>query len=62
MTFGTKAEWAYTGFAFTLIFAFISHTCVDRNIGYMIMLLAFLGILAISYNYNQKIKYNGTDK
>ncbi|MGX7666672.1 DoxX family protein [Flavobacterium pedocola] len=53
-------EWAYAGLGFTFIFAFISHTCVDKNIGYMIMPLAFLGILAVSYIYNQKINYYGT--
>jgi hypothetical protein len=52
-------EWAYAGLSFTLIFAFISHACVDKNIGYMIMPLAFLGILAVSYIYNQKISNNG---
>jgi DoxX-like family len=48
-------EWAYAGLSYTLIFAFISHACVDKNVGYMIMPLAFLGILAVSYIYNQKI-------
>lgn len=48
-------EWAYAGLTFTLIFAFISHSCVDKNIGYMIMPLAFLGILAVSYVYKDKI-------
>jgi hypothetical protein len=48
-------EWAYAGLSFTLIFAFISHACTDKNMGYMIMPLAFLGILAVSYFYNQKI-------
>ena len=48
-------EWAYAGLAFSLIFAFISHACVDKNIGYMIMPLAFLGVLAVSYIYNKKI-------
>ena len=47
-------EWAYAGLAFSLIFAFISHSCVDKNLGYMIMPLVILGILAISYTYNQK--------
>jgi hypothetical protein len=47
-------EWAYAGLSFTLIFAFISHACVDKNIGFMIMPLAFLGILAVSYIYNKK--------
>ncbi|WBL44235.1 DoxX family protein [Algoriphagus halophytocola] len=49
-------EWAYSGLAFTLIFAFISRACVDKNIAYMIMPLAFLGILAISYFYKDKIQ------
>lgn len=48
-------EWAYAGLSFTLIFAFISHACVDRNISFMLMPLAFLGILSISYMYRQKL-------
>jgi DoxX-like family len=52
-------EWAYAGLSFTLIFAFISHACVDKNVGFMIMPLVFLGILAVSYIYNQKIQNNG---
>ena len=47
-------EWAYAGLAFTLIFAFISHAFVDKNIGYMVMPLVFLGILSISYIYKLK--------
>lgn len=42
-------EWAYAGLTFSLIFAFISHACVDKNIGYMIMPLVVLGILMVSY-------------
>jgi hypothetical protein len=53
---GTIKEWAYAGLSFTLIFAFISHACVDKNIGYMIMPLAFLGILGASYIYYHKLK------
>jgi hypothetical protein len=52
-------EWAYAGLSFTLIFAFLSHFMVDKNIGYMLMPLAFLVILFISYAYRQKIKTNG---
>jgi hypothetical protein len=48
-------EWAYAGLTFNLIFAFISHACVDKNVGYMIMPLVVLGILAISYGYNNKL-------
>src|ERR1700704_5087919 len=29
----TIKEWAYAGLSFTLIFAFISHAFVDKNIG-----------------------------
>lgn len=49
-------EWAYAGLTFNLIFAFISHACVDKNIGFMIMPLVVLGILAVSYVYNNKIQ------
>lgn len=48
-------EWAYAGLSFTLIFAFISHACVDKNIGFMIMPLIFLAILLTSYIYKDKI-------
>jgi len=51
-------EWAYAGLTFTLLFAFISHACVDQNIGYMIMPLAFLAVLAISYIYHHKLNQN----
>ncbi|MDN3724945.1 DoxX family protein [Aequorivita sp. SDUM287046] len=51
-------EWAYAGLSFNLIFAFISHSCVDKNIGYMLMPLVFLGILAVSYIYKNKIYNN----
>lgn len=49
-------EWAYAGLTFNLIFAFISHAFVDKNIGYMIMPLVVLGILAVSYVYGNKIQ------
>jgi len=52
-------EWAYAGLTFNLIFAFISHAYVDQNIGYMLMPLVFLAILAVSYVYNNKI-YNAS--
>jgi hypothetical protein len=50
----TIKEWAYAGLSFTLIFAFISHACVDKNIGFMIMPLVFLAILGVSYFYHHK--------
>lgn len=49
-------EWAYAGLTFNLIFAFISHAYVDKNIGFMLMPLVVLGILAVSYVYNNKIQ------
>ena len=52
-------EWAYAGLTFNLIFAFISHAYVDKNIGFMIMPLVVLGILAVSYIYNGKIQWQG---
>lgn len=52
-------EWAYAGLTFNLIFAFISHAYVDKNIGFMLMPLVVLGILAVSYLYNNKIRSNG---
>lgn len=50
------SEWAYAGLTFSLIFAFISHACVDKNIGYMILPLVVLVILAVSYVYRNKIQ------
>lgn len=52
-------EWAYAGLTFNLIFAFISHAYVDGNVGFMLMPLVVLGILAVSYRYNPKIQTNG---
>ncbi|MGK6352254.1 DoxX family protein [Parapedobacter sp. DT-150] len=49
-------EWAYAGLTFNLIFAFISHACVDQNIGFMLLPLVVLGILAVSYVYQHKIQ------
>jgi len=52
-------EWAYAGLTFNLIYAFISHACVDRNIGFMLLPLVILGILAVSYFYKSKTKDQG---
>lgn len=53
---GKLREWAYAGLTFNLVFAFISHAAVDKNIGFMLMPLVVLGILAISYIYGNKIR------
>ncbi len=47
-------EWAYAGLTFNLIFAFISHAFVDKNVGYMLLPLVILAILATSYSYKNK--------
>lgn len=52
-------EWAYAGLTYNLIFASISHAFVDKNIGFILMPLVFLGILAVSYIYNPNIRHNG---
>lgn len=51
-------EWAYAGLTFNLIFAFISHASVDKNIGFMLMPLVVLSILAVSYVYNNKLQHH----
>jgi len=59
---GKLKEWAYAGLTFNLIFAVISHTLVDGNIGYILTPIVIGGILAISYIYNQKINNSGQDR
>jgi uncharacterized membrane protein YphA (DoxX/SURF4 family) len=56
---GKLKEWAYAGLTFNLIFAFISHACVDQNIVYMLLPLVVLALLVVSYRYNRKIYGNG---
>ncbi len=55
----TLREWAYAGLTFSLIFAFISHACVDQNTMYMALPLIVLAILAVSYIYGNKIRNHG---
>ena len=52
----TLKEWAYAGLTFNLVFAFISHGAVDKNIGFMLMPLAVLAVLAVSYVYHHKMQ------
>ena len=52
-------EWAYAGLTFNLIFAFMSHAYVDKNISFMLMPLAALAILATSYIYKNKMEAIG---
>ena len=53
---GKLKEWAYAGLTFNLVFAFISHAYVDQNVGFMLMPLVVLVILAVSYVFNPKIQ------
>ena len=48
-------EWAYAGFAFDFLFASISHLAVDGVTFFSFFPLIFLGILAVSYVYYQKL-------
>ncbi len=49
-------EWAYAGLTYNLLFAILSHVVVDKNIGYILMPVVVLLILAISYKYKDKGK------
>ena len=49
-------EWAYAGFLFNFIFAFISHACVEGITVNLIMPIVIIGILAGSYIYFHKLK------
>lgn len=51
-------EWAYAGFAFTFVFATISHLAVDGINGQAFFPLIIFGILAVSYIYNHKLNSN----
>jgi hypothetical protein len=48
-------EWAYAGFAFDFIFAFISHYVVDGLSFQLIFPLIFMTILIVSYIYYHKM-------
>ena len=48
-------EWAYAGFAFDFLFASISHLAVDGVTFFSFFPLIFLGILAVSYVYYNKL-------
>lgn len=49
-------EWAYAGFAFDFIFAFLSHVAVDGFSAMSCFPLVILAILAVSYVYYHKIQ------
>lgn len=49
-------EWAYAGFAFTIISAAVSHWSVDGFTGQTIFPIIFFGILATSYISYHKLQ------
>ena len=49
-------EWAYAGFGFDFIFAFLSHWAVDGLNAMTCFPLVVLAILAVSYVYYHKIQ------
>ncbi len=51
-------EWAYAGFAFDFLFASISYFAVEGIVFFSFFPFIFLGILAVSYIYNHKLKNN----
>jgi uncharacterized membrane protein YphA (DoxX/SURF4 family) len=51
-------EWAYAGFTFTFISAFIAHTASGDPINYRIMPVIFLAFLITSYITYHKWKVN----
>lgn len=53
---GRIKEWAYAGFAFTFVSAFVSHAVVDGIDGQTIFPLVVLLILGGSYYYYHKIR------
>ncbi len=57
-------EWAYAGFAFDFIFAFISHVVVDGASFMSFFPLIFLALLVISYvtRYSIQRTYSSTQK
>ena len=42
-------EWAYAGLTFNLVFAVISHVVVDGNVGFILLPVVIMVILALSY-------------
>ncbi|WP_187261150.1 DoxX family protein [Pontibacter beigongshangensis] len=52
---GRYKEWAYAGFGFTMISAFVSHGMVDGFHGQTLFPLVVFGILVISYLYYHKL-------
>jgi len=48
-------EWAYAGLTFNLIFAVISHSVVDGNIGFILLPVGIMAVLALSYYSKDRV-------
>jgi DoxX-like family len=56
-------EWAYVGFAFDFIFAFLSLVNVDGPVAMSFFPLIIFGILIVSYvNYHRRLKFASTGR
>ncbi len=51
-------EWAYAGFAFAFVSAFIAHTVSGDPMNYRMMPVMFLALLVVSYISYHKLKAN----
>jgi hypothetical protein len=54
--FTTIKEWAFAGFAFTLMGAAVSHACVHDQVAFIIMPVVFLVILFALYYFWRKME------
>jgi len=59
---GRLKEWAYAGFTFTFIGAFVSHAATDGIHGQTFFPLVVLGVLAVSYWSYHKIQRSAETK
>ena len=54
--FKTIKEWAFAGFAFTLIGATVSHAAINDKVAFIIMPVVFLAILFALYYFWRKFE------
>lgn len=52
----TIKEWAYAGFAFILIGAFVSHAFSGSVVGFLVLPIVLLAIMFVSYFLGRKIE------
>ncbi|HEY4197469.1 MAG TPA: DoxX family protein [Mucilaginibacter sp.] len=54
--FKTIKEWAFAGFAFTLIGATISHAAINDKVAFIVMPVVFLAVLFSLYYFWRKLE------